>query len=165
MKSFVLIIFYFILKLAFSQKTLDLHYYTVFGKEKIFQFFNNSVLHYKLKGDLFFKKNKLVNLQDSILVFDDESTIKLSQIKAVKILGGRFSHYVFVAGIGFFVIDTGNNIVFSNSQIVTKGASIVLITGLVAGLIVKRIQDKHIRINKNCTFRIIDSDFQHINSK
>ena len=165
MKGCFLIIFYFIIKLSYSQKTLDLNYHTVFGKEKTFQFFNNSTFYYKLKGDLFFKRNKLVNLQDSILVFEDESIIKLSQIKSIKILGGKFSPYIFGIGIGFFILDTGNNIAFNNSQIVSKGASIVLLTSIVAGLIVKRIQDKHIRINKNCTFRIIDNDFQHINSK
>ena len=165
MRRCFLIIFYFLINIGYSQKTLDLHYYTLFGKEKVFQFFNNSVFYYKLKGDLFFKKNKIVNLQDSILVFDNDSTIKLSQIKAIKILGGKFSPYIFGIGIGFFVLDTGNNIAFNNSQILSMGASIVLISSIVTGLIVKRIQNKHIRINKNCTFRIIDNDFQHINFK
>ena len=59
MRYIVSILFCLELSLGFSQKILEINYHSLFGKEKSFQFFNNSPIDYKLKGDLFYKTHKL----------------------------------------------------------------------------------------------------------
>ena len=58
MKQLLFIVFLLILNLGFSQKILDIHYHSLFGKDKSFQIFNNSKLDYKLKGDLIYRTHK-----------------------------------------------------------------------------------------------------------
>lgn len=53
-----------ILKNTYAQKILEINYHSLFGKEKSFQFFNNSDLDYKLKGRFLYKTHKLVNMND-----------------------------------------------------------------------------------------------------
>ena len=89
---------------------MEINYHSLFGKEKTFQFFNNSSLDYKLKGDIFYKTHKLVNMNDSLLIFKNDITLKISDLKAIKIRGARISHWLFTTGILFFIIDTGNNL-------------------------------------------------------
>ncbi len=162
MKITILLLFSFVYLVCFSQKTLDVHYYSVFGKEKVFQFFNNELFHYKLKGDLFYKTEKIVNMQDSMLIFKNDFAIPISKIKSIKIKGGKFSSYLFSIGLGFFILDSGNNIFQQKPFIVSETAGTVLALSIISGLIVKRIQDKHLRIRKNCTLRIIESNYQNL---
>lgn len=164
MKLIIIIITLINYNLLFCQKTLDLHYNSLFGKQKSFQFFNNSEFSYKLKGQLFYTTHKLVNMQDSILVFDDDSSIKLREIKAIKIKGVKISPYFFGAGVLFFLLDTGHNIAFGN-QIINEKAVLIGSIFVVAGVIVNYLQNKHIRIHKNSVLRIIDADYLNLNIK
>lgn len=145
---------------GYSQKTLDLHYTSVFGKEKSFQFFNNSRLSYKLKGHVFYRRHKLVNMTDSLLVFDNDDVVKLSEIKAVKIKGALISPYFFVAG-ALFAVDAGHGLI-GRQQVAGEQALIVLGSCVAGGLIVNYFQAKHIRIKKNSVFRIIDMDYRNL---
>jgi hypothetical protein len=150
-------------KCCYSQKILELNYHSLFGKEKSFQFFNNSKLDYKLKGDLLYRTHKLVNMNDSLLIFDNDSSVKLNQLKAIKIRGTNISHWLFTAGILFFIIDTGNNIANGHTTIVNDQTVLVSTICVLSGIIVKRLQDKHVYIRKNVTIRILDTDYQNLN--
>lgn len=147
---------------ASSQKILDLHYTSVFGRNKSFQFHNNDNFCYKLKGDAFYRKHKLVNMQDSLLVFDNDAVVELGRIKAVKIEGARISPYFFGAGALFLLMDTGHGLIFGRSQVVSDQALTVLGSCVGAGLVVNYFQDKRIRIKKNAVFRIIDTDYRNL---
>jgi hypothetical protein len=152
------------LKIGISQKILDVNYYSLFGKNKSFQIFNNSKFDYKLKGDLFYSTHKIVNMNDSLLVFDNDSAIKLSQLKCIRIRGTRISHWLFVSGILFFIIDTGNNIVNGHPKIVNEQTVLISTAGIIAGLIVKRIQDKHIYMRKNVILKVLDTNYENLNA-
>jgi len=164
MKLIIIIITLINYNLLFSQKTLDLNYNSLFGRQKSFQFFNNSEFSYKLKGQLFYATHKLVNMQDSILVFDYDSSIKLSEIKAIKINGVKISPYFFGAGILFFLLDTGHNIAFGN-QIINEKTVIIGSIFVVAGVLVRYLQNKHVHIHKNSVLRIIDADYLNLKIK
>ncbi len=164
MKGIVLINLVFFLNNLYSQKFLELNYHTFFGKEKSFQFYNNSELEYKLKGELLYRKQKLVNMNDSILLFENDKTVKLTQLKSIKIKGANISHWFFVAAFGFFIIDTGNNIANGNPTIVHQQAIVATSVGLLAGLIIKRFQDKHVYMRKHVSIKIIDADYQNLNN-
>jgi len=162
MKFSFLIILCGLLNISFAQKILELNYHSIFGKAKSYQFFNNSNLDYKLKGDLFYRTHKLVNLNDSLLVFDNDSVVKISQLKAIKIKGMLISPYFFGSSILFFLLDTGNNIGKGHPAIVNEQTVLVSSALLLAGVIVRRIQDKHVYIRKNVTIRVLDTDYQHL---
>jgi hypothetical protein len=164
MRAVLVILLFLFFRTGFSQKILDIHYNSLFGKNKSFQIFNNSKLDYKLKGDLLYKQRKLVNMNDSMLIFDDDSVIKLSQLKCIKIRGSRFSHWVFTSGILFFMIDTGNNIVNGHTKIVNEQTVLISTVGIIAGIIVRRIEDKHIYVRKNVTLKVLDTSYENLNA-
>lgn len=149
----------------YSQKLLDLHYTTVLGKEKSFQFFNNTKFSYKLKGDLCYHTHKIVNMQDSMLVLDNDSAITLNQIKAIRIDGMMISPFFFGAGALFLFLDTGHNIVFSNPHVISEQALLVTTVCFTGGLLMKYCQNKHIRIKKSDTMRIIDNDYRNLQAE
>jgi len=149
---------------TFSQKTLDLTYYSIFGKEKTFQFFVNQEFSYRLKGKLFYHTHTLTNMQDSFLVFENDKIVKLDEIKSVRIKGARISGWLYKAGFGFLALDMLGNLIQSKSPIVNERALIAAGAFIAAGTVVKYFQDKHIRITKNCIFRILDIDTQNLNA-
>jgi len=163
MRLIVSILFCVNLTLGFSQKIFEINYHSLFGKEKTFQFFNNSSLDYKLKGDLLYKTDKLVNMNDSLLMFKNDVVVKINDLKAIKITGARISHWLFTAGILFFIIDTGNNLANGNAKIVNEQAVVASSILIIAGVIIKRIQDKHVYIRKNVSIRILDTNYQNLN--
>ncbi len=164
MKHLLSIFLFLIIETSYGQKILDINYHSFFGKSKSYQFFNNSKIDYKLKGDLFYRTHKLVNMNDSLLVFENDSIVKLKQLKAIKIRGGMFSPWLFTAGFLFFMIDTGNNIANGHTTIVNEQTIIVSSALLLTGIIVRRIQDKHVYIRKHVTIRVLDTDYQNLNA-
>lgn len=165
MKKRLGVVLIFVSITGYSQKLLDLHYASFFGREKSFQFFNNSKFSYKLKGDKRYHSHKIVNMQDSFLVFDNDSVIKLSQIKSVKIDGMMISPYFFGAGALFLLLDTGHNIAFGHPQIINEQALLVSGICVTGGLLMGYIQNKHIRIKKSDTMRIIDNDYRNLRTE
>lgn len=164
MRKLISVVLFCLSTLAYSQKLLDLHYISFLGKQKSFQFFNNSNFTYKLKGDVLYHTHKIVNMQDSILVFENDSIIYLNQIKDIRIDGVKLSPYFFGAGLLFLLLDTGHNIAFGNPHIVSQQAILVSSICIVGCVFVRYIQDKHVRIKKRDVMRIIDNDFRNLQS-
>lgn len=162
MKNALGLFLIFAASMAYSQKILDVHYTSVFGKRKSFQFFNQSKFSYKLKGERHYHSHKIVNMQDSLLVFDNDTAIKLSHIKAIRIEGMMISPYFFAAGTLFLLLDTGHNIAFGRPEIINEQA--LLVTGIcfIGGFLMNYIQNKHIRIKKSDVMRIIDNDYRNL---
>lgn len=86
---------------CYSQKTLNVHYRSVFGKQKVFQFFNNHVFYYKCKGKITYQANKIVNMNDSLILFDNNTFIKYSDIKAIKVPGIKLNYIFYNSALGF----------------------------------------------------------------
>ncbi len=151
------------MKISLSQKVLDLSYHNIFGKEKTFQFFNNLKFSYKLKGNLFCRTKTIANMKDSSLIFTDGTIIEIKKIKSVRIEGAHFSQYAFGAGLLFPALDVTNNLLFNRTPIIKERAFMVGGIFIAVGLVLKYVQDKHIRIRKNSTFRVFDPDYEHLN--
>ena len=141
-----------------------MNYYSVFGKEKTFQFFINNDFSYRLKGHLFCKTKKIANINDSLLAFTDGTIIHINRIKGIRIKGWNFSRYFFGSALLFPVLDVANNAMFDRRPLVNERALKVGVIFLAVGLVVNYIQDKHIHITKNTTFRVIDIDYEHLNA-
>jgi hypothetical protein len=112
---------------------------------------------------MLYRTQKLVNLNDSMLVFDNDSVIKISALKAIKIKGALVSPYFFGSSFLFFLLDTGHNIAKGHSTIINEQTVLVSSVLLLSGIIVRRIQDKHVYIRKNVTIRVLDTDYQNLN--
>ncbi|MGZ3901282.1 MAG: hypothetical protein ACXVNM_06105 [Bacteroidia bacterium] len=166
----IIFIFFIVISLqVFSQKSLQI-LYARFGKVKKFEFFINDLMEYKLKGKRFFHENKIVNLQDSLILFENDSVIKLSELKAIRIhRGGHLARTLqevfFIGGVGFIALNTANNAINSTSPLIDNRA--VYISGALVGtsLLIRLFSTHHIRINKNKSLKIIVTDFSKLNAK
>ncbi|MBA3662803.1 MAG: hypothetical protein H0W61_01155 [Bacteroidetes bacterium] len=154
---------------AYPQKTLQV-LVTRFGKIKKFEFYTNDMLEYKLKGRFFYRTDKIVNMSDSLLVFANDSVVKLNQIKAVRIhKGGHFAKTMqevfFIGGIGFLALNTANNAINNTSPVVDNRA--VYIAGALVGtsLIIRFLSTRHVRFSGKNMLRVIDPEFAKLNGK
>lgn len=150
-------------QVVFAQKTLNLQYKSLFGKEKSFQFFNNSKFTCKTKGELFFHTRKLVNMNDSLLLFDNDKVVRVDEIKSIQIRGINISPLFFGAGVLFLGLDSFNRLVNDQAKIVDERAVFVCAMCFAGGIITYFVQNKRIRIRNCAQIQIIDSNYQQIN--
>lgn len=149
-----------------SQKILEIDIVR-FNKLKTIQLFNNSLLEYKLKGEYHYRINKITNLSDSSILFSNDSIIRLSQLKAIKLRNGNrlyhlFSNFFYTGGVLFVGLDTFNNAINGETPVV-KPLAVYVSAGLIAtGFIIKQLSIKRIRINKRKTLRILEADYQNL---
>jgi hypothetical protein len=155
--------------ICFSQKTLQI-VYSKYDNLKKYEVFNGDVLEYKLKGQHSYRLNKIVNMQDSMIVFSNDSVIKLNQIKAICIRKSNFvmrlfqSAYITGGGL-FFFLNTTNNIINERNPILDPKAALIGASLITTGLLIKQIGVKRIRINHNKTLKIVDLSFQNLSEK
>lgn len=147
----------------FPQKILDFHYHSIFGREKVFQFFNNQEFSCRLKGQLFNHKHKLFNMNDSLLMFENDKIVRIDDIKGIRIKGFNFSHYVYGSAAWFLLLDTGNNLIYQRDVIVNERAVMASAIMVVAGLIVNYFQDKHVHVGKGTVLRVLDINYENLN--
>lgn len=169
MRCILLILVFTFSKNSISQKILEIDI-THLNHFKSIQIHNGSYLEYKLKGDLKYRINKIVNMKDSLIVFDNDSSISLSEIKAIKLrdpnhLYKLFSGFFYTGGLLFVGLDTFNNFINSETPYV-KQTAVIASAGLIAlGFITKQLSLKQIKINKRKSLRILDTDYQNLNKK
>lgn len=169
MRYLLSIIFLITLNLGFSQKILEINI-TRFNKFKQVQLFNNSHIEYKLKGEYKYRINKMVNMNDSLIIFDNDSSIKLSYIKIIKLrnsnhLFSLFSKFLYIGGGMFIGLDSFNNFINHQTPTINQTAAVVSAGLIAAGFIVKQLSIKRIRINKHKSLRVINTDYQNLNKK
>lgn len=169
MKCLISILFCFKLSVGFSQKILEIDI-TRANNFKSIQLFNNDYLEYKLKDDHKYRIGKIVNLKDSLVIFDNDSVIKLSQIKVIKLRDANFmyqlfSSFFYTGAILFVGLDTFNNIINSQTPCFNQTAVIVSVALVASGYLIKQLSIKRIRFNNRKTLRIIDANYQKLNSK
>lgn len=84
MKIFWIFILLLFSELCFSQKILEIDIVR-FNHFKSIQLHNGSYIEYKLKGELKYRINKMVNMKDSLIIFDNDSSLPISKIKVIKL--------------------------------------------------------------------------------
>ncbi len=167
MKYILSIVFLLILYVGFSQKIVEIDI-TRFNKFKSIQLFNNSYLEYKLKGEHKYHINKMVNMNDSLIIFDNDSSIKLSNIKAIKLRNANhlfplFSKFFYIGGVMFVGLDSFNNFINHQTPTINQTAVIVSVGLLAAGFVAKQMSIKRIRISNHKSLRVITTDYQNLN--
>jgi hypothetical protein len=154
---------------CFSQKTLDI-LFTRFGALKKFEVYNGDVLEYKLKGEHRYRSNKITNLQDSFIVFSNDTIIKLDQLKAIRIrknnvLISLLKGVFITGGAMFFFLNTTNNLINERSPIIDQNAALIGAGLITTGLLIKQIGIRRIRITKHKQLKIIDLNFNNLSDK
>jgi hypothetical protein len=152
---------------ADAQKILEIDI-SHFNKFKKVQLFNNSYIEYKLKGEHTYRIDKMVAINDSMIVFKNDSTIFISQIKSIKlrnasILAKLFGSFFLIGGTGFILLDTFNNITNGQAKIIDERAVVASASLIAASLIIKQFTIKRIRINKHHSLRVLDINYQSLN--
>ena len=154
---------------CFSQKTLEV-LVTRFGKLKKYELFIGDHLEYKLKGKYSYRRDKITNLQDSFIVFKNDSVIKLSQIKAVRLkkndhLVRTFQTAFIGLGAGFLFLNTTNNLINERTPAIDPLA-VLIAAGLVStGVLVKQINIKRVKLNEHNQLKIVDLNFNNLSEK
>jgi hypothetical protein len=143
--------------------------YTRLGSFKKFQIHINEELEYKLKGQRKFHKGQITAMADSTIVFDDSIEVKLSKLKCVRFkrnnhLIDAFATAFMIAGVGFIAIDTFNNVILDRQPVVNQKAAVISAGLLSTSFLLKRMGHKKVRITKNKILRIVDFNYQNLNT-
>jgi predicted oxidoreductase len=167
--SFILFFSLFGSSHCYAQTRLRISYDQL-GNTRLYEVFTNELLEYKLKGDAFYTSKKIIHMQDSIIVFEDNSEITLAQLKAVRLrmhnhLVNTFQAAFLTAGIGFVSLNTINNIITNESPILDERAALISLALVTTSFLIRELGIKRIFINDKKTLKIVSIDFQHLNSK
>ena len=154
---------------AFSQKSLQITF-TRFGALKKYEVFVRQGLEYKLKGDRRFRKNIIANLQDSLVIFTNDSIISLDQIKCIRLRSNNYHSQLFqtifsIGAVGYPLLNVTNNAINHNDPLLNSRAIVVSASFVAAALIARQIRFKRIRMRPDKNLKIVDIDYQHLNGK
>lgn len=149
-----------------SQTTLRITT-THFNKVRSFNILTGEPFVYKCKGDRSFKKDRISAMQDSSIVLENKGEIKLSQLKAIRL--NKNVHLVltvqtvfFAGAVAFVSLNTINNEIIGTHPVFDPNALYVSGGLLVAGMLVRELGLKRIRVNKHTDLKILSLDFQHL---
>ncbi|PBQ34326.1 hypothetical protein CNR22_21965 [Sphingobacteriaceae bacterium] len=153
---------------AQSQSLLRVTYMR-FGSPKIIDVLNTEMLEFKLKGEHHFNKDKIIKLQDSTILFENYTEVKLDQIKALRLrkhnpLITTFQTIFFMVGVGFVTLNTVNNVITDTSPVFNEKAAYISAALLATGFLIREIGIVRVKMTKNKNIKIINIDFQHLNS-
>lgn len=150
-----------------SQKSLQI-LRTRFGKLRKIEIFTDDVIDYKLKGERRYKRDLIVNMNDSLILFKSDSVIKLSQIKTIKLrnsshLLSLFGSAFTGAGVGYVALNGINNLILENVLRIDRRALIISGSFLAAGIVLKQLSIKRIHINDHVVLKVVDLNVEHLN--
>lgn len=154
---------------ALAQNALEIDIVR-FNKLKTVQLYTGSPIEYKAKGEHRYRIHRMVALHDSLIIFENDSSISLSQIKAIKLRNANhlyplFSGFFVTGGILFAGLDTFNNLINNQPKLVDERAVIAGASLVTLGLLVKQLAIKRVRIGKHTSLRILDLSYQDLNTK
>ncbi len=166
--SGLMVFLVFFSQLSFSQETLEI-YFTRFGALKKYQLHEQDVLWYKVKGKKNFHKRIIANLHDSTIYFSDDTTVKISDLKCIRFqrnnhLITTFEKAFIIAGVGLASLKTVNGLILDKRPLLNTGRVVVSASFVAAGLILKRMSFKRIRLSKKKTIKLVDLNFRNLNS-
>lgn len=107
-------------------------------------------------------------MNDSVIVFKNDSMIKLSDLKVIKLhngnhLMGTFVSAFLIAGIGYASLNVINNLLIESVFRLDPKAMIVSASFLTAAIILKQISIKRIHMRRNVSLKVLDLNFQKLN--
>lgn len=164
---FILLAVVFFICTIHAQKTLQILKIKP-GSFKKYELFCGSKLVYKLKGDHFYRHQTIANMNDSIILFENDSLIKLSEIKTIKLkvgnhLMGTFAEGCWKGAVLWPALNFVNNMILESAFRVDPRA-LYISGGFALGFVIfKELSVKRIHMNRNVTLKVLDLDFQKLN--
>jgi hypothetical protein len=127
----------------------------------------NDIIEYKLKGQHHYRKDVIVNMNDSCLLLDRDSIIKIANIKSLRFhrdehLLGTMNAVCFIAGVGYVSLNVINNLILEHSLKADPRAVYISAAFIVAGVIFKLIRTKHVRIRSKTVVRVVSRSYQNL---
>jgi len=138
------------------------------GSVRSYEVPTGEMLSYKLKGDLVYRKDRVIGMQDSSIMFENFKEIKLSQIKALRLnknvhLASTFQTVFLWGAIGFVSLNTLNNAITETSPVFNEKAVYISAGLLAASLITRELNLIRVRA-KHADLKILIIDYEHLNS-
>ena len=167
--GFIFAILFFCVSGAFCQKRFQI-LYSRLGQLKKQELFLGDPIEYKVRGHSRFRKSTIANLQDSLVILDDESAIRLSSFKCIRIRRENYHAKLFqgifmIGAVGYPFLNLVNHALTNETFHLDERALVVSGALLAAVLIIRQLQIKRIRITKNKTLKIVDINYQELNQK
>ncbi|MCE3258711.1 MAG: hypothetical protein K0S12_352 [Bacteroidetes bacterium] len=136
---------------------------------KTLEVFINEELEYKVKGTHRYIRHRVVNLRDSLIVFDNDSVVVLRDLKAIKLRDQRhllnvFGKFMQTFGVLFIGLNTVNNVIFSREPVVDKRSGGIAAGIIGTGLVLRYFSAKRIRINKHTVLKVTEIKYSGLNN-
>jgi hypothetical protein len=152
-----------------AQKTLQITAERL-GTIKIYELGLDETFEYKLKGDFFYRKGDIADLQDTIIFLRDETTLTFSDLKGIRIrkqqhLFRTFQGVFLIGGVGLFALTAFNNALLKNPPIIRENITYISAGMVVTSFLIYEMGIRHIHMNKRKTLKILDRDYNHLNAK
>jgi uncharacterized membrane protein YuzA (DUF378 family) len=137
---------------------------------KTYEVFTGEILVYKTRGHVFYESGKILAMYDSTIVLDQDRLIHLRDLKAIRLdkqvhLIKTLTTVFYRGSVGFFSLNTLNNLIINSSPVVSENAAYVSVGLAGVGLLIRETGLKRIRINRNKGLKILHMDFQNLNGQ
>jgi hypothetical protein len=161
MKLYLFFLLFFSLFLSSAQNKIEIKYHS--KKElKSVSINPGETIECKLKGQITYSVLKIKEIRDSSIVLSNDSSLLLAKIKKVKL---RFpnkkakviSNFLVLGGVLLSVGDAVNNSFNENPTIVNPGVQGLAVGIVAAGIIVRKIGVKTLKIGRRASITIIHS--------
>ena len=141
-----------------------------FGRTKTYNIYLYEPLEYKLKGDLFYRKHKVIALSDSTVMFDNYTEAKFNEIKAVKLdvqnhLIYPFRFVFMGGGLIFLPLNSFNNYITDTQPIYNEKAAYISAALITSSILIKQLGIRRLRLGKNTDLKVLSIDYQNLNAK
>lgn len=166
--SLLVILVLFVCLEAKAQNLLRLNYQR-FGFHRKFDFQANDVFRYKRIGSSYWAKNKILNFRDSTIFFNEEYGIRFDEIKKIKLYTHSYHNKLFqtvflYAGVGYPSLYAFNSWILGYEPIITEQVVWLSLSFLATSYIIKQIGIKRVKLNNNNFLKILELDFEHLNT-
>jgi hypothetical protein len=169
LKPFKLYLLFILVANSFcAQKTLQI-FQSRFGSFKKYEFYCGDKISVRLKGELFFHQHIIANMNDSLLLVEDDSIVKLSQIKAVRFKKGRnamkrFGLFFINGAVTILYVDAIANYMYGKVLSVDPRALYIAGAFGAGYILFQMITTKKVRINRRGTIKVFDPQYHKINA-
>lgn len=171
MKIYMIYLFLFFVAMPsfflFSQKSLQILKSKRKGLVK-YEVFKDDDLTYKTKGRLFYRTARITNMNDSVLLLNDSIKLALKDIRKIKLnnrehIMETLTGAAFIGGAGYLFLNGANNLILNSVLRIDPRAAIVSSSLIGAGIILKQLGYKRIRVNKRVVLKVLQTNY-HFNS-
>lgn len=153
-----------------AQRILRLNYQKL-GLHHKHDFSYGERFYYKVYGSGSWHKDKIMNFRDSMIYFDESYGLRFNQIRKIKLYNHSYHNKLFqrlflYAGILYPSLYLVNSLILDFQPSSQQKQQVVLISlsFFTASYLVKQLGIKRVRLNQNNYLKILELDFEHLNS-